>query len=236
MPQLRATVSGRGNKDARFSPEISVGTYGGGLAHLQTSRQGMWEGGGRHTHTHESPRLPESLTSQSQMPQLSHQYRGVKRRQLPRSPKLLCALYNVRINMHQEGQRQELVLPSFCENMCVRHRSLAARQEATQSAGRVKSAPLLSSFCHRPQTKKKKVRSPGALTCDAPARNATNPCSSRTHPTPPPTSSPAPAMGALPSRLIGFIVDARRGPLSPCPRRPRPPHLRLIYRSKIPLH
>lgn len=69
MPQLRATESGRANKDASFSPEISAGTYGGGLAHLQTRRQGT--GGGRadarthiHTHAHESPRLPESLTSQ----------------------------------------------------------------------------------------------------------------------------------------------------------------------------
>lgn len=191
-------------------------------------------GGDGHTHTHESP---ESLTSQSQMPQLSHQYRGVKRRQLPRSTELLCAVYNVRINMHQEGQRQELLLPPFCENMCVRHRSLAARQEAAQSAGRVslasqKSAPLLPS--PPPAIVRRHTHTKGALTCDAPAvRAPLEPTQA------PPTSSPVPAMGALPSRLIGFIVDARRGPLSPCPRRPRPPpppHLRLIYRSKIPLH
>lgn len=130
-------------------------------------------GGDGHTHTHESP---ESLTSQSQMPQLSHQYRGVKRRQLPRSTELLCAVYNVRINMHQEGQRQELLLPPFCENMCVRHRSLAARQEAAQSAGRVslaslKSAPLLPS--PPPAIVRRHTHKKGALTCDAPARNAT---------------------------------------------------------------
>lgn len=38
---IRTTLSGRANKNEYFSPEISMGTYGGGLAHLQA-----------HTHTH----------------------------------------------------------------------------------------------------------------------------------------------------------------------------------------
>lgn len=38
---IRTTLSGQANKNEYFSPEISMGTYGGGLAHLQV-----------HAHTH----------------------------------------------------------------------------------------------------------------------------------------------------------------------------------------
>lgn len=71
---IRTTLSGRANKNEYFSPEISTGTYGGGLAHLQTRTHAC-----RNTHTqrHSLTWLPEIVTSQSQMPQLSHQHRCV---------------------------------------------------------------------------------------------------------------------------------------------------------------
>lgn len=62
---ITTTLSGQENKNEYFSQEISVGTYGGGLAHLPAQA---------HAQIHNTHWLPEFFTSQSQMPQLSHQY------------------------------------------------------------------------------------------------------------------------------------------------------------------
>lgn len=125
---IRTTLSGLANKNEYFSPEISMGTYGGGLAHLQA-----------HTHTHIHRQihslswLPELFTSQSQMPQLSHQYRCVNDANCYAHWTIVQGLQCE----HKYGSVAVLVCSwslLLYENRCNEHPSLAACQETAQLA------------------------------------------------------------------------------------------------------
>lgn len=68
---ITTTLSGQACRKKYFSQEISMGACGGGLAHLGT---GTHANTCMHTEIHNTHWLPEFFTSQTQMPQLSHQH------------------------------------------------------------------------------------------------------------------------------------------------------------------
>ncbi len=104
-----------------------MGTYGGGLAHLQAHTH-------KHTHRqiHNLPRLPDLFTSQSQMPQLSHQYHCVNDAN--------CYAHWTIVQGLQYQNKYASVGAAIvwsgwlllCENRCKAHPSLATCQEATR--------------------------------------------------------------------------------------------------------
>ena len=123
---IRTTQSGRANKNEYFSPEISMGTYGGGGGGAGTPTD-------THTNTlaHKdgkipmlSSRLPGLFTSQSQMPQLSHQYHCVNDAKRYAHWTIVPALHDQCL-----GAATAVLL---CEGRCNERSGLAARQVPTQ--------------------------------------------------------------------------------------------------------
>ena len=96
---IRTTLSGRANKNEYFSPEISMGTYGGGLAHLQAHT---------HPHTHiDRYTIYHGCQDYSPPNHRCHNYHiSITAQAMPTVMliELLYMVYNISINMHQQEQ------------------------------------------------------------------------------------------------------------------------------------